>query len=78
MIANIVLYIFFLATLLYSLFLEEHVIIVGGRSHCQHFLAHGEMKQNGKMVDTDQLQLQEPPSMVQQRFTSVFDTFQVE
>ena len=51
------------------------MIILGGKTLCRHFLAHGETIKIGKTFMFDQLQ--DPPSMVAQRFTNSFDVFQV-
>ena len=51
------------------------MIILGGKTLCRHFLAHGETIKSGKTFIFDQLQ--DPPSMVAQRFTNSFDVFQV-
>ena len=51
------------------------MIVLGGKTLCRHFLAHGETIKIGKTFMFDQLQ--DPPSMVAQHFTSLFDVFQV-
>ena len=52
------------------------MIILGGKTLCRYLLAHGETrKKSGKTVNTDQVQDHE--SMVAQRFTTLFEVFQV-
>ena len=61
-------------TVLYF-FPEGDMIVLGGKTLCRHFLVHGETKETGKPVNTDQAQ--DPPSMTAQRFTTLFVVFQV-
>ena len=60
---------------MYLFFSEGDVIVLGGKTLCRHFLAHGETIKSGKTFIFDQPQ--DPPSMVAQPFTTLFDVFQV-